>query len=229
MRSPSCRLPLLVCVVAIAVASLSTTDARAQRPAELLVDRVVVRFIAPETGGVARPMFITERQLAFEARLEWLMDPAEPLGPRQVRGALDVHVAASLLEHLRLDRPLPEGDRRRLRDAIRRAVFERVGGEAQVRRAAEAEGLDDAEVGQVMDRLADAAIYVDRAISPILTPSEEQLREVYRTAAHPYRSLPFGQAREPLGRWFMVERLRVAMGAYLQGARARVKVQVVGG
>src|ERR1700735_1356275 len=34
-----------------------------------VLDRVAVRFYAPETGGTSRPRFITERTLSFEARL----------------------------------------------------------------------------------------------------------------------------------------------------------------
>ncbi len=41
----------------------------------VLVDRAVVRFEAPETGGARRPRFVFERELAFEARLEALSDP----------------------------------------------------------------------------------------------------------------------------------------------------------
>ena len=40
-------------------------------------DRVAVRYFTPETGGSARPRFITERMLAFEASLE-AMNEAVP-------------------------------------------------------------------------------------------------------------------------------------------------------
>ena len=38
----------------------------------VLVDRAVVRFEAPETGGARHPRFVFERELSFEARLEAL-------------------------------------------------------------------------------------------------------------------------------------------------------------
>jgi hypothetical protein len=72
-----------------------------------------------------------------------------------------------------------------------------------------------------------AAWYIDRAVTPILHPGEDQLREVYRTSAHPYRGQPLEQIRRALERWFVVERVRVAESAFLQSARARVKVIVL--
>src|SRR5262245_63856048 len=41
-----------------------------------VIDRAVVRFSASEAGGKERPYFIYERELAFEARLQALSDPA---------------------------------------------------------------------------------------------------------------------------------------------------------
>ena len=66
--------------------------ARAER---IAVDRAVVRFSAPETGGVRTPRFIFERTLAFQARVEALADPdraqardGRPYRERHVRAAL---------------------------------------------------------------------------------------------------------------------------------------------
>src|SRR5690606_6112826 len=77
-----------------------------------VVDRTVVRFTAPETGGVAAPRFVLERVLAFEARLEALMDPAHrgdrarPYTETHVRVALERHIAESLLSSLSIE-PAP--------------------------------------------------------------------------------------------------------------------------
>ena len=66
------------------------------------VDRAVVSFVAHDTGGVAVPRFVYERQLAFEARIEALTegevregDP--PYRTRHLRAALDRHIAESVL------------------------------------------------------------------------------------------------------------------------------------
>jgi hypothetical protein len=106
------------------------------------------------------------------------------------------------------------------------ALLEHLGGRARVDAAADAEQIDAAEVNALLQRAALAAWYLDRAASPLLHPSDEQLRDVYRTWQHPYRGRPYEPIREPLSRWFVVERLRVAEAAFLQSARSRVHVTV---
>jgi len=72
------------------------------------VDRVVVRFDSAEPGGAAKPQFIFERELAFEARLEALADSERPERSlpyldRHLRAAIERHVAEELLAHLAMD------------------------------------------------------------------------------------------------------------------------------
>ena len=73
-------------------------------PRRIVVDRTVVRFHAPETGGTAQPRFITERTLAFEARLEAMAGTPEGIGDgyqeHDVRAAVERHVAEELLAGL---------------------------------------------------------------------------------------------------------------------------------
>src|SRR3954465_5602327 len=75
----------------------------------VLVDRAVVRFEAPETGGARRPRFVFERELSFEARLEALSDPDRaslgdaPFRERHVTAALDRHIAETILGALRIE------------------------------------------------------------------------------------------------------------------------------
>ena len=56
---------------------------------------------------------------------------------------------------------------------------------------------------------------------------KEQLREVFRTSAHPFKNQPFETVRPALTRWFVEERLRAAETTFLQVARARVRSGVV--
>ena len=95
---------ILAAVLAVTPAAWPAAAPPARPPEAMKVlDRVVVRWHAPETGGPARPQFIFERELAFEARLESLADPDPEPGPyhdRHVRAALDRHVAESLLAAL---------------------------------------------------------------------------------------------------------------------------------
>jgi hypothetical protein len=223
----------------VGLASLAGGAARADLPpAERVIDRVAARFYAPETGGPAHPRFIGERTLAFEARLVVLAEGREGIGDgfedRHVREALDHHVAESMLASLARKllagsapgkRPTDE-DLAALERDVRAAVLERLGGEARVLAAAAAEQLDAAEVEAVLEGQALAAWYVDRAVLPVLAPTDEELREVLRTSANPFRGQAFDLVRPALQRWYVAERLRAAETTFLQAARSRVVVAV---
>ena len=68
-------------------------------------DRVAVRFVTPETGGAAKPRFLTEREIAFFARLEAINEQlpveADIYPERYVRAASDRLVARAMLASLR--------------------------------------------------------------------------------------------------------------------------------
>jgi hypothetical protein len=225
----------------VLLGALLTTarGSRGETPtAREVLDRAVVRFYSPETGGTARPRFVGERTLAFEARLESMAERPEGVGDgyqeRHVRAALEHHVAEEMLASLAHKliagsapgrRPSP-ADLLRVGQDLGAALFERLGGRAQVEAAARTEELDASELDAILRRQALAAWYLDRALSPILRPTEEQLREVFRTSAHPFRGRPYDQVRDELSRWFVVERIRVAESAFFQGARTRVTVVV---
>jgi hypothetical protein len=106
---------------------------------------------------------------------------------------------------------------------LRLALEQRVGKPA-IERAEKLEGVEPSELDAILERQARAALYVERAVTPILAPNEDQLRETYRTTSHPFRGRPFEDIREDLARWVVVERFRSAEQAYLQSARARVTV-----
>jgi hypothetical protein len=207
-------------------------------PTRTVLDRAVARFYAPETGGAARPRFVEQRTLAFEARLEAMAEKPEGIGDgyqdRHVRAALEHHVGEEVLASLAhkliggspANRRPSDADLARVRQDLADALFERLGGKTQVEAAATAEQLDALELDSILRRQALAAWYLDRAVSPLLQPSDEQLREVYRTSTHPYRGRPFDEIRPELARWFLMERVRAAETAFYQGARTRVVVVV---
>jgi hypothetical protein len=229
----------VACLLMLA-AALAPRSARGEAPpqAREVLDRAVVRFYSPETGGTAHPRFVGERTLAFEARLEAMSERSEGSGDgyqeRHVRAALEHHVAEEMLASLAhkliagspANRRPSDADLARVGRDLGAALFERLGGQAQIEAAAASEELDDSEVDAILRRQALAAWYLDRALSPILQPTEEQLREVFRTSAHPFRGRPFDQVRDDLARWFVVERVRVAESAFFQGARSRVTIVV---
>jgi hypothetical protein len=222
----------LAVLVAVGPARAETAQAHA------VLDRAVVRFYAPETGGTAHPRFVDQRTLAFEARLESMAERPEGIGDgyqdRHVRTALEHHVGEEMLASLAhkliggspLNRRPSDEDLARVDRDLGAALFERLGGKAQVEAAAAAEQIDASELDAILHRQALAAWYLDRAVSPILQPSDEQLREVFRTSTHPYRGRPFDQVRADLARWFVMERVRAAETAFFQGARTRVVVIV---
>jgi hypothetical protein len=217
------------------LALLAPRRASAETAPHAVVDRAVVRFIAPETGGAAHPGFVLERTLALEARLEAMAESGgigDGYRERDVRAALEHDVAeqmlASLADKLIADSPAEKrpglSEVPRVEQQLGPALLERLGGRARVDEAAQAEQTDAAEVDALLHRAALAAWYLDRAVTPILHPSDEQLRDVFRTSAHPYRGQTYEQAREALSRWFVVERVRVAESAFLQSARSRVRI-----
>jgi hypothetical protein len=227
-----------VLACSVARADGSGRDLASGSSSGVTTDRAVVRFFSPETGGAAYPRFVLERVLALEARLEAMGANAQGIGDgydeSDVRAALERHIAeellASLADRLIADspparRPTPSELASVERD-VTAAWVERLGGRGRVDDAARAEQLSPSEVDDVLRRSALAAWYIDRAVLPILHPSDEQLRDLYRTALHPYRDRPFDQVRSALERWFVVERARVAEGAFLQSARSRLKVIV---
>ncbi len=197
-----------------------------------VLDRVAVRFYAPETGGTSRPRFITERTLSFEARLLAMSEQGKgaQTAPeeRHLREAVERHVAEELLSSLGIEGGKETRDLSRLADDARAELEERIGGAAPLRDAALAERIDPEEVQALFLRRARAAYYLDHNVTPILHPDDEQLHEVFRTAAHPFRGRRFEDARNELARWLVAERLKAAETTFLQTARTRVKIVIVG-
>jgi hypothetical protein len=198
-------------------------------PAMTVLDRVIVRWNAPETGGPAKPQFIFERELAFEARLESLTDPDPEPGPyheRHVRAALDRHVAETLLAALPV---LPPPDPRVIAvraEAARTILEQRVHGRDKLIEAAAAEGIGSDELDALLRRQARASLYLDRMIAPMLEPSDIELRDLWRTGSTPFKDQPFEQIATALSRWYVGQRLAQATEAYFQNARARVVISV---
>ncbi len=193
----------------------------------MTIDAVAVRFSTPDTGGGAAPKFITERLLSFEARLYALEeDPQGTLQQRHIRAAVDAHIAEEILGALASsvanERAADAATITKTADLLRAAIVERAGGRAAIERAERLDGIDPRETTAIFERKARAAIYIDRAITPILVSTEDQLRETYRTTSHPYRNRHFEDCRDELARWVVIERFRSAEQSYLQTARSRV-------
>jgi hypothetical protein len=218
------------------VAAARGDEPQAKGPA--LLDRVVVRWQAPETGGASKPQFIFERELAFEARIESLADPDPNPGAytdRHVRAALDRHIAETLLASLPVtpEPDTPEEIEQRVADIAKRAesaravLEQRVGGRANLIVAAKAEGISSDEIDTMLRRSARASLYLDRMVAPMIEPSDLELRAVQRTGTTPYTGMPYEKVAPALKRWLMGQRLGQAVTTFYQTARLRVAVTIV--
>lgn len=195
-----------------------------------IVDRAVVRFSAPEAGGVSHPHFIFERELAFEARLVALADPAHraegaPYRRHHLQAALERHIAETLLASLSMT-PEPTSDEMLAQqNAARARALSQIGGEAPLLEAARAEGLGSLELRSFFRRRARASFYLDRMVVPMLEPSLIELRRVHAEGKTPFSDRSFAEIEEPLRRWYIAQNLSSAVTRYFQNARARLRIE----
>ena len=196
-----------------------------------VVDRTVVRFTAPETGGIAAPRFVLERVLAFEARLEALMDPAHrraqagPYTETHVRVALERHIAEALLSSLSIDPPPTRITIEAQMELARTMLSHQVGGEERLRSAARAEGIDTQELRRLFRRRALASLYLHHMVAPMLTPQDGQLHELHPKS--PFADQPFEAVKPELRRMYIGRALGEAVTAFYQNARSRLRVTVL--
>lgn len=201
------------------------------RAEPLVLDRVAVRFYAPETGGAERPRFVYERQLAFEARLEALgeQDRGSERGyrDRHVSAALERHISEVLLASLRIEPEPSEGVIQRQLELARKLLSDRVGGDDALRQAQLAEGVSNAELAGMLRRQARASLYLDRMVAPMLRPSDAELEAIQRSAPAALQNESFIRVRPLLLRWYVSKRLASAMSSFFQEARSRVTITVL--
>lgn len=215
--------------VVIAIAATSADAAAQPKPTPVVVDRVVVRWYAPELGGGANAQFVLERQLAFEARIEALATggaaESKP-NDRQWKGALDRIVAETLLAQLPV-RPTPTpAEVAKRAEAARLLLEDRVGGRERLAAAARVEGIVSEELDAFLRRTARASLYLDRMVAPMLDPNESELREVHASGRTPFSSKPFGEVAEQVRRWLVARRVEEALDAFYQRARSRITIVV---
>lgn len=225
----------MLCGVALATVVLSIVHVGlAQSTATGWVDRVVVRFWAPELGGVDAPSYIFERELAFEARLVALADrqfvptEQEPFTQAHVREALERHVAEAILESLRVTPTPTASDISERVRAAEASLSSELGGATVLGQVAHVEGLEQREVYRFLQRRARASLYIDRMVAPMLSPSEAELQALHASGRTPFSRQSYAVAATALRRWYIARNLRHAVQTYYNGARARIKLTVVG-
>ena len=215
-------------VVAALIGASLSGEARAK---PVLLDRVVVRFYAPEIGGVERPRFIYERRLAFEARIEALADQdrggEQAYRERHVSAALERHVSEVLLSSFRIEPEPPPAVMDHQVELARKLLSDRVGGEEALLAAQRAEGISQAELSSLLRRQARASLYLDRMVAPMLRPSDAELEAIQRSAPAALQNEPFVRVRPLLLRWYVGKRLSSAMASFFQEARSRVTITLL--
>jgi hypothetical protein len=221
--------PMAAVLLGLAALTLAAPGARADTPPErnTILDRVVVRWQAPETGD--KPQFIFERELAFEARIEALADPDPEPGPyheRHVRAAMERHIAETLLASLPILKDPGSKAIGDLAEVERGILQQRVHGRDKLIAAAAAEGLGSSELDTLLRRQAKAMVYLHQMVAPMLEPGELELRDLLRSGATPYKDRPFEAVKDELSRWYVGQRLAQAVEAYFQNARSRVAISV---
>ncbi len=228
-RSMASRALLLVGFLSLLSAGPASAEATS-RSGAVLMDRAVVRYMAPELGGARSPRFVFQRALAFEARLEALADPdrspgdTEPYRERHVRAALERNIAEHLLAGLRMEPEPTAAELMQQSDAARAMLMARVGGRDRLSYAARAEGIEERELLRMLRRQARASLYLDRMVAPMLAPSEAELRNLHRSVQTPFRELPYEQAAMPLRRWYVGRRLAESLASFYQNARSRLHI-----
>ena len=190
----------------------------------VLVDRAAARWSTPETGGPPRPRFVTARQLAALARIEAVLEGESEPSERFVRVALERRIAEDMLSALLLRRGPEPVTIPALAEEARLELCARVGGCDALSALLAKERLTVADLAPIFVARARSLEYVERALTPIMRPSEEELREAFRTAQHPFREKRFEEVKGELARWLVHERLRVAETEYFQNARGRVRL-----
>ena len=192
-----------------------------------------MRFVAPETGGARRPRFVFERELAFEARLEALSDPDRsalgdaPYRDRHVSAALDRHIAETILGTLRIEPEPTMAELEHQSQLAHRMLSDRAGGEDALDDARRSEGISEREFGRILAQKARASLYLDRMVTPMLAPSEAELRSIHKSTNTPFANAPFDTVRPALLRWYVARRLNAALASFFENARSRIDVTVL--
>jgi hypothetical protein len=189
------------------------------------VDRASVRYLAPETGGSARPRFITEREISLFCRLESLTEEgvvsSESLERYQRVVTLRI-IAEEMLSQLQIESGSEPPKLMDLATKAREALDGRAGGAASVNKALLAEGMTESELSRYLLVRARAMAYVDRNATPLFQPSEDALYSAWRSMQHPFKVGTYEETKKRFADYFVYERFRTLELDFVQSARGRL-------
>jgi hypothetical protein len=136
-------------------------------------------------------------------------------------------VTETVLESLGITPPPTSADISKRMQEARLALIERVGGMVPLGEAARSEGIGESELQRLLRREAVASLYLDRMVTPMLGPSDAELRVLLRTERTPFAGHPFDEVSSALRRWYVSARLAAALSAYYDGLRGRISMTVL--
>ncbi len=212
-------------ILAAFVSSATYSSSSHAATASVEIERTAVRYTSPETGGAGKPRFISQRMLSFLARLEAIAERNPNISePRYMRAASERYVAEDMLNELLIRSGKEPDEFPKLVEASRADLCIRVGGCPVLDQARTLEGVEDAELTAMLRRKVRAATYIDRTVTQIFHPADDELYDAFRTAQHPFRGQTYDACKVELSRWLTFEKLRVSELEFLQSARARVRI-----
>lgn len=218
------RFVAVLSTLLVAALACSGGDARAAT-GSVEIERTAVRYSAPETGGPGKPRYISQRMLSFMARLEAMAERNPNIyEQRYLRAASERYVAEDMLNELLIRSGKEPDDLPKMIEAARADLCIRVGGCPALDEARMQEGLEEAELTTLLRRKVRATTYIDRTVTPIRNPADDELFDAFRTAQHPFRGQTYDACKSDLARWLTFEKLRVSELEFLQSARARVRI-----
>ncbi len=191
--------------------------------AEQLAEAVRVRYVSLETGGMARPRFVTTRLLRFAATLEAKLDHAERIEQRHVLTANERIIAEDMLASLFLRRHADPANLAQVVNAMEAELDVRIA-PATTRDLLDESGLSAGDLSRILYTRARAELYADENVAPVTQGSDEDAREAFRNMAHPYKSAIYDAKKLEFQTWLAHERMRRVELEYFETARTRVKV-----
>lgn len=204
------------------------TSIREARAAERVVDAAIVRYVSLETGGIARPRFVTERTLRFLTALEVKLDKAERSENRHMQAAVERWIAEDMLSSLFLRRYPDPPNLATMVGTMEAELDARLAPQTS-RDLLEAHGLTVSDLGRILYKRARATLYADENVATITHDAEDDVRDAFRTMTHPFRGSTFDSKQEEFKNWLIHERLRRVELEYLETARTRVRVTWISG
>jgi len=147
-----------------------------------------------------------------------------PYRERHVTAALDRQIAETILGALRIEPEPTTAELEHQSQLARRMLSDRAGGPDALDAARESEGISEREFGRLLLQKARASLYLDRMVTPMLEPSEAELRSLHKSTTTPFRDAPFDPIRAALLRWYVSRRLNAALASFYENARSRIDV-----